>query len=243
MPYLWPSFDHPSLDTDPNPTITTQDVSDEFEEGFAPVVTEMNGFRVYQGSVVNASRNYFQNVFKGAGNALNAQEAAALFVAEGSLNGQIDPVRFQQGDLQFYFTENAKCYDQNEADAFFATQLYVLKDTATFNTQQVSDAFLDSFSPIITANVGFQTYGSMIPDPVLSAQRHNFFFMIFETEEQAANANAQALHFVENGDLASQIDLVEEFTSSITFDFGTSAGSRLSFFLLPIFIAVVGSFF
>jgi hypothetical protein len=85
-----------------NSTITIQDVVDEFEKGYAPIIQQEPGFMEYGGCrVPGTARTFFFNVFttKEGANAANA--GAAKFVSEGSLAGQIEPIVFTEGLVGF----------------------------------------------------------------------------------------------------------------------------------------------
>ena len=226
----------------PSATFTTQNVSDEFETGFGPEVSSLDGFYLYQGSIVNETNNYFQNVFEGKENAAEAQIAAVAFVETSNLTGQIEPVRFQQGSLQFFYTPDDSCFEQNEDSFYITTWLFILKDDATFNTQQVSNEF-KKFAKDLSDFAGFRTYASMIPDATANLQLHNYVYNIYETQEQAAAANTKFSADIDNSAVGSQVAFVETFEAFITFDIGPSGAPSLVVSFFVVFIAVLSHLF
>jgi hypothetical protein len=83
---------------------TAQDVIDEFNEGFAPIVTHIDGFYRYTAAETgNSSTVLFMNIFDTKDSAHVAQEAAKIFAQEGSLNGVISPNIFTEDEIIAFF--------------------------------------------------------------------------------------------------------------------------------------------
>ena len=77
------------------------DVIEEFNKGFAPIVTNMPGFIQYTAAVndYNSSTVYFSNVFSSQDLAHNAQLAAQEFVTAGALKDVIVRIILQRVKL------------------------------------------------------------------------------------------------------------------------------------------------
>jgi hypothetical protein len=98
--------------------ITIQDVVDEFENGYAPIIQEEEGFKEYGGCrVPGTATTFFYNVFDTKEGAASANAGAAKFVNEGALAGQIEKVVFTEGLIDFDYT----CVEPPAQDSGAAT--------------------------------------------------------------------------------------------------------------------------
>lgn len=100
-------------------------VIEEFNKGFAPIVTNMPGFIQYTAAVnnYNSSTVYFSNVFKSQEYAHNAQLAAQEFVADGALKDVIVPFYFTESKIVFDVAAD-ECVDTSHSGMYLNTRLY-----------------------------------------------------------------------------------------------------------------------
>ena len=76
-------------------SVTPQDVASDWQTGFAPTVTKMEGFQRYtQALTGNTSTFFAMNLFATKEESLAAQEAAREYLKTSSLNGKIEPNLF-----------------------------------------------------------------------------------------------------------------------------------------------------
>jgi hypothetical protein len=88
-----------------SPNWDDQKVIAEFNEGFAPSVTQMTGFQEYLSSTTGVPDTvFFMNIFESKETAKTAQDGAKAFVKNGVLNGTISPNQFTESDFAFYFS-------------------------------------------------------------------------------------------------------------------------------------------
>ena len=196
--------------------ITDQDVIDEFNEGFAPIVTRMDGFQRYTAAKTgNSTTVFFMNAFDTEELAHEAQEAAKSFVNDGRLNGAITPNQFTEDVIVSYFnTED--CVTTDSAGRFMSTRLYDLPKGMTL------DAMIESTSTVavdMKAIDGFVSFAS-----TLKPTNHTkaFFFNIYETLEGAiASNNAGNTNAEEdpNDNVPNDVVLIEETAGQIAFDY------------------------
>ena len=87
-----------------NVGFTTQDVADEFQQGFAQEVVALPGFKAYVGApdLNDEDLTFFFNVFEDADSGLLAQEAAVEFVDNSrALSVNIEPAVFATGNIVY----------------------------------------------------------------------------------------------------------------------------------------------
>lgn len=101
-----------------------------------------------------------------------------------------------------------------------ATRLWKSKDKSV-TSQDIVDEFRKGFRPVITQQQGFQMYTGVVVDKETA-----FFMNAFDSEEEAAVANAAAANFIADGPLAGRIALVLSNTDSITFDYFMANGNK-----------------
>ena len=101
------------------------DVIEEFNKGFAPIVTNMPGFIQYTAAQnnYNSSTVYFSNVFKSQEYAQNAQKAAQEFVTAGALKDVIVPLYFTESKVAFDIAAD-ECVDTSHSGMYLNTRLY-----------------------------------------------------------------------------------------------------------------------
>jgi len=205
----------------PGATFTTTSVAAEFQSGFAPTVRNLAGFNEYVGAVVNSTHNFFFNVFNTQTDGAAGQTAAANFVNNGVLAAQISRSAFWEGALNFLITSSDTCLAMDTNGMALAVRLWNVVNNIT--AQGVVDTFRTGFGPIISAQPGFKAYGSFIVNDGSSG--YVLFFNIFQSAAQAADANAQAAGFVNNGTLFGKISRNTFLESTISFDVKPSTGN------------------
>ena len=101
------------------------DVIEEFNKGFAPIVTNMKGFIQYTAAQnnYNSSTVYFSNVFESQELAHEAQLAAQEFVADGALKDVIVPYYFTESKIAFDIATD-ECVDTSHSGMYLNTRLY-----------------------------------------------------------------------------------------------------------------------
>lgn len=203
--------------------MTTQQVSDEFERGFAPQVVVLPGFRQYLGSplLTDTELVFFFNVFETREEALTAQNMAAAFKADGVLNDQIEPVQFEEGVYSFLYTSN-NC--GGLGSQYLVTRLWRLTNDSTITQADVADEFESGYAPDVTSRAGFLAYGGVL----LDSAELIFFYNVFTTQQGAAEANAGAADFVAGGILNGQIEKVQFEEGYIDFHFVCEQGGALA---------------
>ena len=108
----------------PSSNLTDQDVINEFDEGFAPIVTRMQGFQRYTSSSTgNASTVFFMNAFDTREHAGAAQAAAKDFVVNGVLKDVITPNTFTEDEVVISFA-NDECITESSVGKFLKTRVF-----------------------------------------------------------------------------------------------------------------------
>ena len=191
--------------------MTTQQVADEFEKGFGPEVSKMQGFRQYLGATIITDDQlvFFFNVFETRSQAEIAQTKAADFKKNGVLNDQIGKVRFSEGQYDFLFTSN-NCGSLKSH--YIVTRIWQLIDAASFTAQDVADELEAGYAPDVMKRDGFNAYGGVILDSGM-----NLFYNSFTTEAAAADASSGAAGFFANGKLNGQVKKVQFDEGKISF--------------------------
>jgi len=203
-----------------------------FKKGFSPIITEADGFIQYVGSEQTSApggRSFFYNVFETEEEAAAATNPAAVdFVADTILNKQIiNPIR-PPTDGQFTgridFWDAVECGRSNgnngNTGSFLATRLWKSKDIGVTG-QDIVDEFNRGFRKQIGQQEGFQLYTGIVVD-----EETAFFMNVFDTQEEAEDANMQAAKFISEGPLAGKIALVLANSDVIGFDFLTPPGEQ-----------------
>merc|ERR1712063_48139 len=199
-------------------TFSEQDVVDEFERGFAPIVTELPGFIEYIGTPLQKEGMiFFFNIFQTQAQAEEAQKEAADFVNNGVLANQIQMSQFADGEIDFNFAE--RCVS-NEG-FYLSIRFWQFQSGATFSQSDVTREFEEGFGPEIRAQPGFVEYTG-----VSLSNNQMFFYNVFTTKSGAANANTLAAEFVSDGDLSTQIERVYFDEGLIEFDYYCSTDSN-----------------
>ena len=195
---------------------TDQGVIDEFERGFAPLVTNLPGFEEYVSArTLDESTVFFFNIFSTREETAHAaQEGAKEFVRTGALKGAITPNQFTESDMSFHFTSEP-CTTKSIKSRYLSTRLWELTPNSNFTIQGVADEFEEGYAPIVTSADGFLEYGGA-PVP---GTNNIFFYNVFESDVGAASANAGAALFVKLGRLNGNIQKVVFTEGLIGFDY------------------------
>ena len=223
-------------DLDPA-TYSTQQVSDEFENNFEPLVTGLPGFRAYIGApTLNVSLVFFANVFETEDKATAAQVGAAEFMRNGVLRDKIVPYLFTQvsrhescgrararargtwvrptptdsrrhprlvqGVIRFQFLRGNLCGSAPDLLKSMYLSLRAWLPQPNSSAREIVDIFEKGFAPVVQRYPGFQVYlgadvvGSDSSELTSGVEELAFFLNVFETADQAAYANRQAVAFV-----------------------------------------------
>ena len=205
---------------------TDQDVIDEFNDGFAPLVTSLDGFQRYTAAATgNSSTVFFMNAFDSQDHAHAAQEAAKTFVAEGRLNGVITPNLFTEDRVAFSFAAE-ECVTEPDVGKYLATRVYKPGNPANVTLEGLSAAgasVSESFSNLM----GFTSYGGSVSVP---GHDQVFLFNIFDNEASALAANEIGLDNLAKADDPNNEDtppgtLRAETQGKIAFDYLCAAGN------------------
>lgn len=204
--------------------LTDQDVIDEFNNGFAPLVTHMVGFQRYMAATTgNSSTVFFMNQFDTAEHAKAAQEGAKDFVKNGILDGAIAPNQFTQDELVFHF-DLRDCVTSDSTGSFMSARLYNLSDENT-TPESMYQTGLSMYNQTLRNIDGFVSYSGALSSP---AYEQLFVYNIWETQENADEATAAVRAYAAaNPNPNPNIRVV--FTSGfIQFDYLCAAGKRVA---------------
>ena len=102
-----------------------QDVIQEFQQGFAPIVTALPGFQRYTAATTgNTATVFFMTAFETAEQVTAAHEAVEVFVATNKeLKAAIAPLHVTQDHVVTGFPAGA-CITDGSVGKFLATRLY-----------------------------------------------------------------------------------------------------------------------
>ena len=205
---------------------TDQAVIDEFNSGFAPLVTGLEGFQRYTAATTgNSSTVFFMNAFDSAEHAVAAQTAAKDFVENGALNGAISPNQFTEDEVIYGFPEEGTaCITEPSVGQFLSTRLFRWKDPASVTTEQLVAAG-GSFNSKVKDLDGYVTYvGTVSLDKDVT-----FVYNIYDSEESASAANSMgSANAANNTAEVPPNDLVVSTEGSIKFDYLCAAGNAPS---------------
>ena len=195
---------------------TDLDVIEEFNTGFAPLVTHMAGFQRYTAATTgNSSTVFFTNQFDTAEHAKAAQEGAKDFVKNGILDGVITPNQFTEDQLVFSF-DSSDCVTADSTSLFLDTRLYNLFDNVTPESMYHTGQSL--YNQTLQHVDGFVSYSGALSTP---NYEQVFVYNIFETQEGATEANNAGMANAKentNNDVPTN-ELVVTTSGSIVFDY------------------------
>ena len=199
------------------PGTTDQEVIDEFNSGFAPKVTRMDGFYRYTAALTgNSTTVFFMNIFDTIDHAHDAQEAAKLFVDGGSLNGKIYPNSFTEDAILAQFS-SPECVTSSAVGEYLATR------ENEHAAQTLYDGGMDSWiqgNNFFKNIPGYRLYlGSIAND-----NSSSFFLNIYETALGAQEANDLILE--QNAKQNHTMGTIAPVTNGeIMFDYLCAAGN------------------
>ena len=178
---------------------TDQDVIDEFQNGFAPEVTRMDGFRRYTAAKTgNASTVFFMNIFDTIEHATAAQEAAKTFVTEGNLQGNISPNKFTQDRIVAHFNIE-ECVSTSSVGRYLATRLNTLLSPQLFSAENETSDMADANDMFVNIT-GYHSFLASV------GTNQSFYINMYDTEEGALNANVDVMNLnAENNYVMGQI--------------------------------------
>ena len=173
------------------------DVIEEFNKGFAPIVTNMPGFIQYTAAVnnYNSSIVYFSNVFESQELAHNAQMAAQEFVTTGALKDIIVPYYFTESKVAFDIAAD-ECVDTSHSGMYLNTRLYKV---ISINGELSPDALRNDTAPLATAfskQPGFVNYVGTITED----NEYLFFSNVFDDLSSSQTANGLGVSSANNTD-------------------------------------------
>lgn len=203
-------------------TMSNQDVINEFNNGFAPLVTNMPGFQRYTSSFTggNNSTNtvFFLNQFDTQEQAHAAQEAAKEFVANNPMlnNGTITPNIFTEIQV-IYGAAADSCVTSSSKGDYLAVRFYNFDDPDSLNTTMVYTISDNFYETTLKDSEGFVAYSNAAEVGV----KENAVWDIFTTEEQAIQSNEDASKLV----LPDWVSRAGSAAGMIVFDYTCAAGN------------------
>ena len=198
--------------------LTDQDVIDEFKDGFAPIVTNMEGFQRYTAATTgDSSTVFFMNQFDTAEHASAAQEGAAKFVNNGVLNGNITPNQFTENDQLAYHFGSVDCVTSDSTGLFLGTRLYeqLVSGTTTEMMYEASERFYNETLKDID---GFVSYSGALSSHNVTHDKV-FVYNIFETSEGATEANEAGTKAAATAKDVPKNELLASTSGYIQFDY------------------------
>jgi len=201
--------------------LTDQDVIDEFNTGFAPLVTHMAGFQRYIAATTgNSSTVFFMNQFDTAEHAKAAQEGAKDFVKNGILDGAITPNQFTEDQLVFHF-DSSDCVTSDSTGSYLAQRLYKLSDENTTPESMYQEG-LNMYNQTLQNIDGFVAYSGALSSP---GYEQLFVYNIWETEEDAVEAVAAVRAYAAANPNPNPNERIVSSSGFIQFDYLCAAGN------------------
>lgn len=209
---------------------TDLDVIEEFNKGFAPLVTSLPGFIQYTAAQndYNSSTVYFSNVFASAELAHAAQEAAKQFVNDGALNDVIVPYHFTESKVAFDIAAD-ECVDTPHTDMYLNTRLYKVIST---NDELTPDALRKDTAPLADSyakQTGFVNYVGTITED----GEYLFFSNVFDDLDSSHTANSMGTASANNTDEGDSSLLVAT-EGRIVFDYICAGGNSTANETIPM---------
>ncbi|KAL7457580.1 hypothetical protein ACHAWC_010616 [Mediolabrus comicus] len=192
----------------PSSNFTPIDVINEFDNGFAPLVTSMPGFQRYTASYTgNESTVFFMNSFDTAEHARYAQVAAKDFVENGTLNGVITPNIFTEDKVLVGFvdTNDEACITQSSKGQYLTTR--VLQHAEDYIPPENQTDYFALMNDIISTVPGYVNYvlsTSSLEDEVPIV---DFRYDIYEKKEDHDAASDKILPYIMNGTFNAVVSL------------------------------------
>jgi len=210
-----------------------QEVIEEFNQGFAPIVTALPGFQRYTAATTESTTTedgspatvFFMNAFDTVEHAAAAQEAAQVFVATSTLKGVIEPLHFTQDQAIFGFSaESSACITEGSVGKFLATRLYEFTTPENITTDELVVAG-SKWNDEIQGLDGYITYVGTLSQP---DHRYTFVYNMYDTEAVSILADTMAEnHAKTTSDIPSNT-LIVSTQGEIKFDYLCAAGFTFS---------------
>ena len=163
-----------------------QDVIQEFQQGFAPIVTALPGFQRYTAATTgNITTVFFMTAFETAEQAMAAQAAVDIFVdTNQELKAAIKPWHFTQDHVVTGFPAGASCITEGSVGKFLATRLYEWTTPKNLTDDLIVSG--THFNDEIKGLEGYITYVGTLSEP---DNRYTFVYNMYETEAVSIQAN------------------------------------------------------
>ena len=230
-----------------------QEVIDEFNHGFAPIVTALPGFQRYTAATTATSTTedgsgatsegatsdsnnsipatvFFMNAFDTAEHAAAAQEAAQVFVETNDrLKSAIEPQYFTQDQAIYGFpagsSSSSSCITEGSVGKFLSTRLYEWTNPENITTDELVVAG-SHFNDEIQGLDGYITYVGTLSKP---DNRYTFVYNIYETEAVSILANNMGQNNTKTNTVEVPPNtLIVSTQGEIKFDYLCAAGFNFS---------------
>jgi len=213
-------------DISPSSGFNDQDVIDEFNKGFAPIVTALPGFQRYTASYTgNASTVFFMNAFDTQELAHAAQEAAKDFVANGVLKNVITPNTFTEDEVIIGFGD--ECITESSQGHYLSTRVFEHEEGYVRPDNEI-EIFTD-IADIVRTVEGNIMYAVSTTSLGESPQT-DFRWDIYETQEGSDKISSIMTPLAANGtfgDINALKKLVAVTEGEIAFDYLCASPANL----------------
>ena len=184
---------------------------EEFNQGFAPIVTALPGFQRYTAATTESTTTkdgspatvFLMNAFDTVEHAAAAQEAAQVFVATSTLKGVIEPLHFTQDQAIFGFPA--------ESSANITTDELVVAGS--------------KWNDEIKGMDGYITYVGTLSQP---DHRYTFVYNMYDTEAVSILADTMAENDSKSTSDIPSNTLIVSTQGEIKFDYLCAAGFTFS---------------
>ena len=208
-------------------SVTPQDVASDWQTGFAPIITKMEGFQRYtQAFTGNTSTFYAMNQFATKEESLAAQEAAREYLKTSSLNGKMEPNLFLTIPVLFVGSVDA-CITAPSTGQYLGARFFNLTDPTSTNTTEFYSLTEHFYNSSVKDKEGFVEYQVAANPP---DQSEYFALDIFQTEEEAVAENEVGVNADVNcGDFCPpERTTLTYFAGEIVYDYLCAAGNATS---------------
>lgn len=192
----------------PSSNFTPIDVINEFDNGFAPLVTSMPGFQRYTASYTgNESTVFFMNSFDTAVHARYAQVAAKEFVANGTLNGVITPNIFTEDKVLVGFvdTNDDQCITKSSKGQYLNTR--VIQHAEDYIPPENQTDYFALMNDIISNVPGYVNLVMSTSSLENEVPIIDFRYDIHETKEDHDVSSDKILPYIMNGTFNAVVSL------------------------------------
>lgn len=192
----------------PSSNFTPIDVINEFDNGFAPLVTSMPGFQRYTASYTgNESTVFFMNSFDTAVHARYAQVAAKEFVANGTLNGVITTNIFTEDKVLVGFvdTNDDQCITKSSKGQYLNTR--VIQHAEDYIPPENQTDYFALMNDIISNVPGYVNLVMSTSSLENEVPIIDFRYDIHETKEDHDVSSDKILPYIMNGTFNAVVSL------------------------------------